>query len=151
MESYLSNPFPIAGIVSRAFTPKTDERIMVDPEDGETYAVRHIKDSKTEEHDPVQYTKVFTEAHFKIRKLSYTALKIFNYCVHRAQLNRDIVLLNSADVMHQCDISQASFYNGTKELVKEKIIAKKLGSSIEYWVNPNIFFNGNRLKLKNRL
>ena len=81
MESYLNNPFPIAGIVSRTFTPRTDERMMVDPEDGETYAVRHIKDSKTEEHDPVQYTKVFTEAHFKIRKLSYTALKIFNYCV----------------------------------------------------------------------
>jgi hypothetical protein len=53
--------------------------------------------------------------------------------------------------MLQCDISQASYYNGIKELVKEKIIAKKLGSSIEYWLNPNIFFNGNRLKLKNRL
>lgn len=148
MEAYLNNPFPVAGITSRTFAPRTDEQIMVNPEDGETYAVRRISQNKTEEHDPVQYTKVFAEAHFKIRKLSYTALKIFNYAVHRAALNKDIVLLNSADVMHQCEISQASFYNGIKELCKEAILARKVGSSLEFWINPNVFFNGNRLKLK---
>lgn len=151
MEAYLNNPFPVAGVTMRAFTPRTEEKIMVNPDDGETYAVRHISKDKLEEHDPMQYTKVFAEAHFKVRKLSYTALKIFNYAVHRAALNKDIVLLNSADVMQQCDISQASFYNGIKELCKESIIARKVGSSLEFWINPNIFFNGNRLKLKNRL
>ena len=43
--------------------------------------------------------------------------------------------------------SPNSVRNAIAELIEAGVIAQKLGSNIEFWVNPNIFFNGNRLRL----
>jgi hypothetical protein len=146
--AYLENPFKVEGIVTRSFITREDETLMVNQDDGLTYAVRPVSEHKSVEHDPMCYTKVYQLAHLKLRKLTYSALKIFNYCVYSIHVGQQIVFLNSADVMQQCDISQASFYTAIKELIEADILARKMGSSIEFWINPNIFFNGNRLKLK---
>jgi hypothetical protein len=147
MEAYLDNPFKPEGIVDRSFTPKEETKIWVDPETGESYNLTKLVTGKTELHDPMMYTKVYLSAFLHLNELPHSALKIFNYMVHTMKTNKDIVYLNCADVEEQCKISQASYYTAIKSLIEAKIIAKKIGSSIEYWVNPNILFNGNRLRI----
>lgn len=147
MQAYMVNPFNVEGIVIRNYTPKEEETIMVNPEDGLMYTVKPIGESQSEQHDPMVYTKVYQLAYLKLKNMSFVALKVFNYAVYTARLGKDIVFLNCADVMQQCGISKASYYIAIKELIENEIIAKKLGSSIEFWVNTNMFFNGNRIKL----
>jgi hypothetical protein len=50
--------------------------------------------------------------------------------------------------MVNCGIkSETTIKTAITELVDEKILARKLGSTIEFWVNPNVYFNGNRLRI----
>ena len=147
MESYLNNPFKPEGIVDRSFEPKEESKIWVDPETGESYNVTKIVTGKTEMHDPMMYTKVYMSAFLHLNDLPYCAVKVFNYMVHTLKSNRDTVYLNCADIELNCKISQASYYTAIKELIKAKVIAKKIGSTMELWINPNILFNGNRTKL----
>lgn len=151
MQSYINNPFKPEGIVDRSFEPKEESRIWIDPETGESYNVTKIVTGKTEQHDPMMYTKVYLSAFLHLNELPYSALKIFNYIVHTIKANKDYIFLNSADIELQCKISQATYYTAIKHLVEAKIIARKIGSSMEFWVNPNIVFNGNRTKLSKRL
>jgi len=150
MESYLNNPFKPEGIVDRAFEPKEESKIWVDPETGESYNVTKIVTGKTELHDPMMYTKVYMSAFLHLNDLNYSAVKVFNYMVHTLKSNRDTVYLNCADVELNCKISQASYYTAIKALIEAKVIAKKVGSTMEFWINPNILFNGNRTKIVKR-
>jgi 3-phenylpropionate/cinnamic acid dioxygenase small subunit len=147
MESYLNNPFKPEGIVDRAFEPKEESKIWVDPETGESYSVTKIVTGKTELHDPMMYTKVYMSAFLHLNNLNYSAVKVFNYMVHTLKSNRDTVYLNCADVELNCKISQASYYTAIKALIEAKVIARKVGSTMEFWINPNILFNGNRTRL----
>jgi len=147
MESYLNNPFKPEGIVDRAFEPKEESKIWVDPETGESYSVTKIVTGKTELHDPMMYTKVYMSAFLHLNDLNYSAVKVFNYMVHTLKSNRDTVYLNCADVELNCKISQASYYTAIKALIEAKVIARKVGSTMEFWINPNILFNGNRTRL----
>jgi hypothetical protein len=44
-------------------------------------------------------------------------------------------------------MSEPTLRIGINGLIEANIIARKMGSSIEYWLNPDIMFNGSRLKL----
>lgn len=147
MEAYISNPFKPEGIVDRSFSPNEETKIWVDPETGESYNVTKVVTGKTELHDPMMYTKVYLSAFMHLNDLPYSAVKVFNYMVHTLRSNRDTVYLNCADIEAQCKISQASYYTAIKALIEAKIIARKVGSSMEFWINPNVLFNGNRTRL----
>lgn len=147
MDAYISNPYKPEGIVQRSFEPNEDSKLWVDPETGESYSVTKIVKGKTEMHDPMMYTKVYLSAFIHLNDLTYSAVKVFNYMVHTLKANKETIYLNCADIEAQCKISKATYYSAIKELIDAKIIARKLGSSMEFWVNPNILFNGNRTKL----
>lgn len=147
MESYIVNPFKPEGIVNRSFEPKEESKIWVDPDTGESYSVTKVVTGKTEMHDPIMYTKVYLSAFLHLNDLSYSSVKVFNYMVHTLKPGKDTVYLNCSDVEVQCKISKASYYTAIKELVTAKVIARKVGSSMEFWINPNVLFNGNRTKL----
>ena len=95
----------------------------------------------------MMYTKVYMSAFFHLNDLPYSAVKVFNYMVHTLKPGKDSVYLNCSDLEVQCKISKASYYTAIKSLVEAKVIARKVGSSIEFWINPNIAFNGNRTRL----
>lgn len=147
MDAYISNPYKPEGIVQRSFEPNEDAKIWVDPETGESYNVTKIVKGKTEMHDPMMYTKVYLSAFMHLNDLTHSAVKMFNYMVHTLKANKETVYLNCADIEVQCKMSKATYYSAIKELIEAKIIARKLGSSMEFWINPNILFNGNRTKL----
>jgi len=57
------------------------------------------------------------------------------------------VMLHAPDVCVACGMAEKTFYNNLMELLDKRILSRKLGSSIEFWFDPNLFFNGNRVKV----
>jgi hypothetical protein len=147
MESYLKNPFAVEGIAMKQYITKEDEQLTVDPETGQYYTIKKVSQNKEVQHDGMVYTKVFQSALLSFKNLSPSGLKVLLYAICNARSCHDVVFLNPPDIMLFYDMSKGTYYNGIDDLLKNKIIAKKLGSSIEFWVNPNVFYNGNRLKL----
>jgi len=47
-------------------------------------------------------------------------------------------------------MAEKTFYNNLMELLDKRILSRKLGSSIEFWFDPNLFFNGNRVKVSDQ-
>jgi hypothetical protein len=146
-EEYMNSPYKMDGVVERKYMTKADESITVDPETGQYYTMRKISIDKNSLHDGMTYTKLFTSNVGKILSLPYPALKIIIYGMSVVRPLQEVVVLNSADVCLACGIASSTFYNNIYELLDRNIISKKLGSNIEFWFDPNIFFNGKRIKV----
>lgn len=147
-ESYLNSPFRVEGIESRQYIQKVDEKLWVDPETSEMYSVKRVPKNREQLNDSMSYTKLFVDGREKIMKLSGTGLRVLVYgmCVIRP-LSQTVVL-NIPDIQVEANISSPNtIRTAICELIEAGILAQKLGSNIEFWVNPNIFFNGNRLRL----
>ena len=72
---------------------------------------------------------------------------MFIYTMDRLRPLQETIFLNVDDCMVVCGFKSATSYReGIKGLIEHKIIARKLGSTMEYWINPNVIFNGNRLR-----
>jgi hypothetical protein len=147
-ESYLNSPFRVEGVESRQYIQKVDEKLWVDPETSEMYSVKRVPKNKEQLNDSMSYTKLFVEGRSKIMKLSGTGLRVLVYgmCVIRP-LSQTVVL-NIPDIQVEANLASSNtIRTAICELIEAGILAQKLGSNIEFWVNPNVFFNGNRLRL----
>ena len=146
-EAYFESPYKFMGFEERYFTPKENEQITTDVNTGELYSMRKIPKDKKIMHDSLVYTKLFQDSIHQLCGLGGSALKILLYAAATVKPLSQLVVLNGPDVTLFCGIGKSSFYDGMNELLDKKIICKKLGSNIEFWFDPNIFFNGNRLRL----
>jgi hypothetical protein len=80
-------------------------------------------------------------------ELPTPSLKMFIYAMDRLKPLQETVFLHSDDCMVVCGFkSVTSYREGIRGLIDQKIIARKIGSNMEYWINPNVLFNGNRLR-----
>jgi len=146
-ESYFNSPFRVEGLVERQYVTKADEQIW-ENKDGELYVAKKIDKSKIHTTDPVPYTKLFVDNKDLLMKLSGTGLRVLLYAICTVRPLSQIAVLNIPDIQAETGIAApVTIRTGICELIEAKIIAQKLGSNIEYWVNPNVFFNGNRLRL----
>lgn len=146
-EEYINSPYRINGIEERNFTTRADEELTVNPETGVYYTMRKIAKDKTILHDGFVYTKIFQDSMDKLIDLSHPALKIVVYAMCTVKPLSEIVVLNTPDIAIACNIAVSTAYNAVYELLDKKVISKKLGSSIEFWFDPNVFFNGNRVRV----
>jgi DNA-binding GntR family transcriptional regulator len=147
-ESYLESPFRILGIEERHFVTKESEEILQLTDGDDLYAVRRIPKNKMQLHDSVKYTKLFQDSFKSFMNLSPAALKILLYSMCNVRPLSKVTILHAPDLMLNCLIkSEATIKTAITELVDEKILARKLGSTIEFWINPNIYFNGNRIRI----
>ena len=147
-ESYLQSPFKLYGIEEKHYVTRQDEEVMQLTDGDDLYAVRKIPKSKMQMHDSLPYVKLFTDAWSHFRELSPLATKVIVYAVSNMRPLSQVVLLNPPDIMVQCSIKSPNTVRGAVEdLIEHHIIAQKLGSNIEFWINPNVLFNGNRLRL----
>jgi hypothetical protein len=149
-EAYINNPYKIEGIDERVYTTKEDEQLTIDPETGQYYSMRRLgKDSKVL-HDSLQYSKLFHSSLGKLVKLSPAAIKLMLYSMCHIRPFSETIVLNPPDCSIACGMSVGTVYDGVKNLLDNDIIRKKLGSNIEFWFDPNVFFNGNRVKVLNK-
>lgn len=147
-EAYLDSPFRVLGIEEKSFVTKESEEILQLTDGDDLYAVRRIPRSKVHMHDSMTYTKLFQDGFKSFMNLSPAALKIILYAMCHIRPLSKVVILHVPDLTVNCGIkSTTTISSAITELVDEKILARKLGSSIEFWINPNVFFNGNRLRL----
>lgn len=147
-EAYLDSPFRVIGIEERNFITKESEEILQLTDGDDLYAVRRIPKNKMQLHDSMTYTKLFQDSFKSFMNLSPAALKIVLYSMCNIRPISKVTILNPPDLMEHCGIkSESTIKTSITELVAEKILARKLGSTIEFWVNPNVYFNGNRLRL----
>lgn len=147
-ESYLESPFRVLGVEQRSFTTKENEEIWSLKDGEDLYAVRKVPKNKVQLHDGMSYVKLFQDSWSHIKDLSPLSLKVMVYAITVMRPLSKVVYINPPDVMVACDLKAPSTVrNCVEDLLTNKIIAQKLGSNIEYWINPNVFFNGNRLRI----
>ena len=147
-ESYFTNPFKVNGLISRQYIPKVKEELVVDPESGEMYTMRKVPKSAEQVHDPAVYTKVFQDQLELLVRLSPASTKIVLYMICNMRPMIDSIVLSVPDLMVALDIkSSVTVRNSIMELLDAGIVAQELGSSIKFWINPNVFFNGSRVRL----
>lgn len=147
-ESYLNSPFRVEGVETRQYIQKVDEKLWVDPETSELYSVKKVPKNREQLNDTMTYTKLFVDSRSILLKLSGTGLKVLVYGICIIRPLSQTVVLNIPDIQVETGISSPNtIRTAISELIEAGIVAQKLGSNIEFWVNPNIFFNGNRLRL----
>ena len=147
-ESYLKSPFRIVGLEERHFLKKQDEEVWQLKDGDDLYAVRKIPKNKLSLTDTSPYTKLFNENLKDLMKLSGTGLRLLVYGACTIRPLSQTVIYHIPDIQVATGIASPNTIKaGITDLLDNKIIAQKLGSNIEYWVNPNVFFNGNRIRL----
>lgn len=149
-EEYLNSPYKMNGIVERAYTTKTDETLTVDPETGQMYTMKKVSQNKMVLHDGMVYSKLFQESVAMLMDLSHPSLRIMLYAMSVVRPLSESVMLHAPDVCVACGMAEKTFYNNLMELLDKRILSRKLGSSIEFWFDPNLFFNGNRVKVSDQ-
>ena len=107
--------------------------------------------------DTEEYVKVYTMNLGMMFDLSSAAMRILNIVMRAMQkhsINKDTLYLNLdraneiSKNMNNKGIAKASFYNGIKELIDRKIIAKSVDTNL-FFINPNVIFNGDRVTFMN--
>jgi hypothetical protein len=146
-ESYLNSPFKVDGLIERQYVTKADEQIW-EGANGELYVAKKMDRSRVSLTDSMPYTKLFVDNRSLLLKLSGTGLKVLVYAMCTIRPIQQVCILNIPDIqVETCISSPATIRAAICDLIEAGVIAQKLGSNIEFWVNPNIFFNGNRLRI----
>jgi hypothetical protein len=144
--SLKSNPFQINEFRKVLSKPKTAPGII--------YEGKEIKYKDKVAHlaeyvlvDNEAFVKSFMAFYSILKDLSSPAIKVLCYIGENIKGNKDEIKLPYKEVAEYCGYkSKKAFYQGVNELLlKEVIIKKKVGV---YYINPNVFFRGDRKKLK---
>lgn len=149
-EEYLNSPYKMLGITERMYTTKTGETLTVDPETGQYYTIRKVSKNTSSPHDDLVYTKMFQSGISQLMDMPHQALKILMYAMSTVKPLSQTVILNPPDVIEFCKMANGTYYNNLYVLLERKTLSRKLGSSIEYWFDPNMFFNGNRIRVSGK-
>lgn len=78
-------------------------------------------------------------------------LQVFGYILMHLRWNQDYIELKLEDAFdidkpNKLVMKKSSFYNGISELIAKGIIAPRSKRVKTYWLNPDKFFLGNRLR-----
>lgn len=98
--------------------------------------------------DTGNYAKVFKGNEKVIRGLSDKGRFFLFYIIFNIGIHTDTIILECSVVCEWCGWKKSTYYGAVEEIILKGIIARKKGSSIEFFVNLNYVFNGSRLKVK---
>lgn len=155
---YDSNPFvdddlllQLSGLKNVRYT-ETSRNAIVDTQTGE-YTPAILQVVKTTRADKEQFVKLYT-THLKVFfELSSPTFKLLQYVLNVIQMeakNTDLVDLSLEDAISFFSkrgekISRAVWFRGLKELIEKQFLAKNRKFSSKYFINPKLFFNGDRI------
>lgn len=118
-------------------------------EESESYFTNIIQQKEV---DKEEFVKLFTSQIKVYFDLTKTAHKIFLIILslYQKEIGKDYVLLTCKKAQNVAktldfELSAPIFYRGIKELVEKKIIAKSV-DKIVFYINPAVFFNGDRAR-----
>ena len=97
--------------------------------------------------DKETFTKMFSGMMKELFKLSNRGIKVFGYITTIAKPNKDVILFDMEECLEYTTYKkEQSILHGLEELLQHGIIARTK-KHYKYYINPNLFFNGNRLTL----
>lgn len=146
------NPFiePTTIKTKRRYVRSGHARELVDPVTGELSAMAQIH--TVEERDDTEFVKVFAEGVKAMYGLKKAGMRVFQAILHEYQDTRmsggfaDSIYLHFFDESlngRALDMSERTFQNGFKELLLNRFLSPR--SANLYWVNPALFFKGDRV------
>lgn len=150
-EKFKQNPFLDAAVISVKTRKKkitvAQGGTIIDNETGEATAETVI--AQVVEVDEGQFVKLFTKDIKNFFDLTPAGLKTFALVLNVVQaegINRDKIFIHNQDEqLKNFNLSRAVFFRGIDELIKKKFLAKTINPNW-YFINPNLFFNGDRAK-----
>ena len=119
--------------------------MMINAETGEVeanqvFAIQEKVDKQT-------YTKMFGGMIKELFSLSARGVKVFGYITTITKPNKDVVMFDMEEALEYTMYKkEQSVLHGLEELLNHNIIARTK-KHYKYFINPNLFFNGNRLTL----
>ena len=154
VEIHEQNPFlpELSGMKTRRkrVTVKSDKAI-VDTKTGEVENVAEVVSVQNVDNE--QFVKVFTSnlrSFFNLKPSTYRLVQVLLYQIGQAP-QKGAVYLNLSvaeryfEQTDQKPVSKATFHNSIKELIKKGFIAESPDPNL-YWINPTLFFNGDRVR-----
>jgi hypothetical protein len=147
---YLENPFKVIdGEIKEAFKRiEGGDYRLADVDSGEVNVFTKAAKNKRVMVDTGNYIKVYRRGALVASKLSQGSIVMFFYIMLHLKPHTDSISLEASIVCKWGGISDRTYYRAFSELLEKNIIARKKGSSIEFFVNINYVFNGSRLKMK---
>lgn len=153
-EVFLDNPFV------EAFTIQVKKKSMtvaagLEITDTEKNEVKAGAVAVFKEVDTEEFLKIYTNNVRNIFELSSTAQRILMPLmleIQRSAKNVAHLFFSYADAVNNCKIlgvkpmSQATYNRGVNELIERNFIAVNAKGINWYWINPNILFNGDRIR-----
>lgn len=147
------NPFVEgAEIVTRHKTvrTRTTPRQLMDPDTGEVVgqSIIHVIEEKDEQH----FVKVFADGVKAAFDLTRTGARVFQAVLMEYQKAKmtggfsdtiRLVWFDDGLNGHSIGMSDRTFHNGLKELISKGFLKPRMPG--EFWVNPALFFKGDRV------
>ena len=127
------------------YATRTDQKAILTAVDANGEAVGHTSFVRQYEVDPAQFTKVFNEHLKSFSGIKTAGLRVFNYIQATLKPGNDFVVISIEKARAFGNYKSArDVYAGLTELLSAEIIAKSEAFNI-YYINPLVFFNGDRL------
>lgn len=122
------------------------KRIMIDEDTGEVSdeSSRLVISKKV---DKDSFIKIYKAKLQILFDLTPEALKVLSYFMNKTPIGKDLIMFDVEECMEFLGYkSNKSVFNGLLGLLNAKFIARANTSSL-YFINPAIFFNGDRLTI----
>lgn len=88
---------------------------------------------------------VSSQKRLKANRLSPRAKELYLWLLYEADNGKDYMWLNRVRYMSENDISSVTTYRSAlKEVIMAGIITRSVVNGV-YWINPDFFYNGNRI------
>lgn len=139
--------------VSKKRTVVKGGKAIIDVETGEYEHTAEITTVRSV--DAEQFVKLYTgrlKDIFSLRSSSMKVLQVLLSQIQKMAIGSDIVLLSykiAEQYFTENDVkkmSRSTFYEAVGEMVAKGFIAQAEANSALFFINPNLFFNGDRVK-----
>lgn len=88
---------------------------------------------------------VAAEKRLRVSKLMKPAKELYLWLLYEADNGKDFLWINKVRYMQENSInSPTTFRTAIKQLITDGFIVKSSVDTV-YWINPSLFFNGNRI------
>lgn len=119
---------------------------MVDEDTGEVKGQGYNAVIREKQYDSERFVKLYASGRKVLPKLSMAAMKILWYIIDHMGYD-DIIAINMAKIKKETGYkNNAAIYRALSELKAHQVIANAYQNGI-YYINPTMFYRGNRLRL----
>jgi len=121
-----------------------DRRVQNLVIDGDGQAIGESRFFRYKKYDPEQFAKVFTRRVTAMWDMPKPAGRMFSFVLSILPKDNDEIYIDVKEAMQFADYkTEKSIWEGIKWLLENEFLAKSTKTNF-YFINPTIFFNGNR-------